>query len=309
LDAVGLDRAGGPVVAGCGHHSVLAVMKRRPQNSPKEQPTAVEPKKGIIGLFDILGYENFLENNSEEKLDRAAIRVIEFIAEADTIVKKQLIGTVKGNIKLATRLLGEVESIAFSDTILMTSAYANDADEKAKQVKWNNFIFLAIAFSRYMFDYGLPVRGVISFGQFLVKKNCFAGKPIVEAFQLSRDMDVSATVLTHEARRECQSIYKFNFWQAVEYLVPRKSGIKEKLMTLNIASFPREYFKPWHGDLSQIVAESFWAHNKDISPNEFSKLRNTEMFLRYLKKVVPGQFRDPREELNPANPIEKLRPI
>jgi len=41
--------------------------------------------------------------------------------------------------------------------------------------------------------------------------------------------------------------------------------------------------KSWQGDVKQIVAEAFWAHHKTVSQSAYTKLVNTEMFLRYVK--------------------------
>jgi hypothetical protein len=46
----------------------------------------------------------------------------------------------------------------------------------------------------------------------------------------------------------------------------------------------------WRGDIRQLVLESFWAHHKDIPISAGPKINNTELFLRYLKKIYADTF-------------------
>jgi|SRR5579862_6791630 len=282
-------------------------------NQAKTSSATLKPETGMVAYFDILGYLNFLSKNTDDALDETAIKVIEYVSVAVEESKNnftknlQFVEGVDKERFLA--MIRKIRTITFSDTILMTWSYEELEQEANKGWKWSVFIFICSLFSRQMFDYGMPVRGVLSFGRFFVKDGCFAGKPIVDAYSLSTDLDLAITVIDKEAEKEMRHQCTFNHWQAVEYLAPRKSGIAEELLALNIAMSPRDNLsfalKPLYGDLAQRVSESFWAHNKTVSPKEHGKLQNTEMFLRFLKLKVPGQFLNPRDELNPITGLPK----
>jgi hypothetical protein len=150
-----------------------------------------------------------------------------------------------------------------------------------------------------MLDYGLPIRGAIGFGKVLIKNNCFAGEPIVEAYQLATDLDLAATALTPEARNQFREAFKevrgqepgetladdkVGNWAkriTVKYCAPRKSSSEDRIDMLNLEYVHGTHWKNLSGDVRQRVLDSFLSHNKDLPAASKSKLDNTELFLRY----------------------------
>ncbi len=49
---------------------------------------------------------------------------------------------------------------------------------------------------------------------------------------------------------------------------------------------------PFDGDrdISQMVAEAFWQHRKDVSTDVIPKVLNTERYFRYIKMNHPHLF-------------------
>ncbi len=87
---------------------------------------------GLIGFFDILGYQSFLKNNSATE---SALKVLEIITGVPDEVREKIAKTSKamGEKKGKEKYL-EVEKslkhIVFSDTIVLTLSYPADPDEK-----------------------------------------------------------------------------------------------------------------------------------------------------------------------------------
>src|SRR5437870_1541319 len=140
---------------------------------------------GLIGLFDILGYQNFLKNNSAKE---AAESALSSLAKLDTDLPKQLLERA-GASQIASEIR-LIKWLVFSDTILLTLGTDGKGDEGC-WLAWIAFIVQSGALWRHMFNFGLPLRGVITHGEFFVQNNCFAGKSIVGAYALSTSLDVA----------------------------------------------------------------------------------------------------------------------
>lgn len=260
-------------------------------------------QSGIIGFFDILGYQSFLENN-EDVAGEATEKVLNFIVNLEKNIPEHILRNISRNYKAVKRLLNEIKFLVFSDTILLTTTYARNEGNDGKTDKWILFLVASLKLNRWMFEYGLPLRGVITTGSFRVKEHCFAGKPIIEACKLCHDLDLAACVMTKNAYQEVtnlinssnrEKIKKLLNDSIVEYLIPKKGGKEEKLPTLNFLALrglkPRSNrgdVKPKDNkrDVRQIVLDKFCKHNKDIPQEALSKVANTEQYLRYIIRFL-----------------------
>ena len=258
---------------------------------------------GIIGFFDILGYQSFLENN-EDVAGEATEEVLNFIVTLEKRIPERILLNISRNYKAVKKLLNEIKFLVFSDTILLTSTYVKNDDLDRKIDKWALFLVASLHLNRWMFEYGLPLRGVITIGNFLIKEHCFAGKPIVDAYKMCHDLDLAACVMTDNAYQEVtnlinsserKKIKKLLNDSIVKYLIPRKGGKEEKLPTLNLLTFrglkPKSKksnvkSKDNKTDVRQFIFNSFWKHNKDIKQEALSKVMNTEQYLRFIIRFL-----------------------
>lgn len=263
-------------------------------------------QSGIIGFFDILGYQSFMENN-ENVAGATAERVLNFIVNLENNIPEFILLNISRNYKIVKKLLNEIKFLVFSDTILLTSTYVKNDDLDRKIDKWALFLVASLHLNRWMFEYGLPLRGVITIGNFLIKEHCFAGKPIVDAYKMCHDLDLAACVMTDNAYQEVtnlinsskrKKIKKLLNASIVEYLIPRKGGKEEKLPTLNLLTFRGLKPKSKKSNVKskdnkigirQFVFNSFWEHNKDIPQEALNKVANTEQYLRYIIRFTKKQ--------------------
>jgi hypothetical protein len=180
--------------------------------------------------------------------------------------------------------------------VLLSTDYSDDFSDGKKWIIWMNFLSSSIYLNNFMFEYGLPLRGGISVGKVLIQNNCFAGKPIVEAFQLATDLELAGTALTRGTAKEIKRVVKSVVSHprvkkkdkagirvleklTIKYLPARKSGNQDRIDMLNVVSLrnPIDY----SGDIRQLLLECFMGHNKDMTGSAKAKLDNTELFLRY----------------------------
>lgn len=248
--------------------------------------TELATQEGIVGFFDILGYANFLENNTAK--DAAKI-VRDILIKLPETVPQQINRMVQVTPAMST-FIKQIEWLVFSDTILITMPCASGDPETANLIRWGLFLVSAMTLYGSMFENGLPLRGAITYGEFVVQETCFAGKCIIDAYKLTHDLDLSIVALIDPAKQEFEKLSSALKKDATnpnvlafEYLVALRNSNERKCWVLN--PFLITNSLTGKEEIRQIVAESFWKHKKELSPKLMSKLDNTELFLRYAKMI------------------------
>lgn len=252
---------------------------------------------GIIGLFDILGYQGFLENNDS---DKAAALVVDTIANAAETVIEYVRETAGSDDREATLFVDYSERVGwvtFSDTIMLMNPIKPGRDLTHNIRSWHALILSAQILCKHMFEQGLPLRGAITYGNYISSKACFAGRAIWDAYKLANDLAFAGTVLTEQAFQELQRITEsFANDQTVRmllgrsllrYLVPRNK-MNEQLMTLNFLAVKGTSSRRWRGVPYEIVLNSFQRHRKSICERVIQKAKNTAAYLEFLRGRIPG---------------------
>jgi hypothetical protein len=254
--------------------------------------------KGLVGFFDILGYQNIIQNNHIEYVAELIDMEITVLGKR---TKDHLVERLGGHIE-PDHCLNSIEAIVVSDSIILFFPYS----EIDYNNDWKLFYFLSYVFEllKSAFDAGLPLRGAISYGEYYCNKNTFAGLPIVSSYGLSERLNLSGCIFTEEAAKEvigtlesimsrigkAQNFHKLLF----SYLAPLKD-VDQKSILLNWY----QPFENWdtpesnvhlHVDVRQYVIEKFHAHGKNVSRREVEKLENTERIIRYTKCLNEETF-------------------
>lgn len=135
-----------------------------------------------------------------------------------------------------------------------------------------------------LFRTGLPLRGAIDFGRFFIQDTCFAGRPIINAYELCNTLELAACVLTPEASDRVKAFLSGSGLNPFvsEYFVPTKNGEFRFFLT-------KTAVHEKNIGLRQQVMKAFWGHGKDISIEAQRKALNTEQWLRYLDYLVDNQ--------------------
>lgn len=265
-------------------------------------------KEGLVAFFDILGYQDIINNNLIEEVakiisetliklpDSAKVLLLEGWHEDDKKVQESLKEVFK-----------HIEYRVISDSILVVCEIPEEKD--AELIYWSFFMAYTVALLLVSFDKGLPLRGAMDHGEFFLDSNCFAGKPIINCYRLSNRLELSGCVLTEHCEKVFEKIIHSysdkvgeNAAKAMKdilkrivmpYLVPLKGG-EEKLMTLVWRRRTEEAKKM---DVRQYIVKSFQAHNKDVSINVFPKIDNTEVMIRcFMERLLLVYESPPIEE-------------
>jgi hypothetical protein len=246
----------------------------------------MKTQNGLIGFFDILGYQNLLEKNEPEDIADKVIPILENIKSTVPEKMKEFTKLFDENEPIVSpiekegldEIVDSIKWLIFSDTILLSMPVEN-LEDKNNEIICVLFLATCNILQKSMFKEGLPLRGVINFGKFYIKGTYFAGRPIVEAYQLCNSLELSACVLSNRIGESIKSNIEMSMSSLSEiffyyYLVPTKTG--HKLM-YTLAGQGDE------GDIKKQVLSSFWGHNKDIDTSARLKAENTEQWLNFVK--------------------------
>lgn len=251
---------------------------------------------GLIGFFDILGYQNFLENNSATD---SALKVLNIITNVPRQVRK--ISSINANVFAQDEVFfsqfdENFKHLVFSDTIVFTLDYPKDANiDWISRARHTMSYYSSILFAE-MFKNGLPMRGVIHEGDFIVKDMCFAGKGIVEAYQLCQSLNMSGLVFSKQLgevidNTDLSSNGNFSSNEThFTYLTPTKEG-EIKLLNINWLEYLDDgETSLCRHDVENYVLRSFWGNRKDCSNAVDIKVRNTVKVMR--KMLLNPHFVD-----------------
>ena len=256
--------------------------------------TSGKCEDGMVAFLDILGYANFLQKNEPEEAVEIVLKHLMVAPKRVEEFYKMLFKEDEATGIKAKNLLDGMKWLIFSDTILLLSADDPKDSVKIKGIKWGIFLVSIVVLYRHMFDNGLPVRGSICHGKFVVKEGCFAERSIIDAYQLANRLELAAVALNQSAKKQLETMEPKQISQLFdkflfEYPAPCKNQSTEKLYFLP-PSLDELSPRIDIANIRQVVAESFWSHKKDHSPEVLRKLDNTELFFRYAKMKDPDMF-------------------
>lgn len=246
---------------------------------------------GLIGFFDILGYQNFLKNNSATD---SALEVLELITNIPTEIREFMSGVVNDSRPQDKEYRDALSHLVFSDTIVFALPYPENATD---EWKINAATFLSIGsamLAAEMFLKGLPIRGAICEGNFIFKDTCMAGTVIVDAYHLCESLDFAGIALSKELglREHTDNDGKYSF----TYLTPLKDGKEEKFINLNWMTYVGDdVLSKCSMDVEKFVLDAFWAHQKDCSISVDSKVRNTVKVIRKMLQNIEIHTKDKAE--------------
>jgi hypothetical protein len=247
----------------------------------------LEAKSGIVGFFDVLGYQSIIDNN---KIDDAA----SVISKTLLTLPKTVTDAV-GALLTKGEALPEISWLIISDTIILAAPFSRGAGVRSRLRTWIRLIVHSAYLMRKTFDAGLPMRSVIDIGEFYIEGHSFAGKPIIRAFREAHEMEAAGCMLTTAAdeafhadldefasteEEKAGTVSNYMSQIVFPYLMPQKNEDRNRRAVVNWMK-PMKEFDPPPSDLRQYVFEAFHAFSKDVPKSVVPKLENTERLLRY----------------------------
>jgi hypothetical protein len=248
---------------------------------------ALEPQNGIIGFFDVLGYQSIIDNNKIE--DVAAV------ISKNLLTIPQVVTDALGTFLTRGESVPDISWLIISDTIILAAPFGKGAETHSRLRTWLRLLVHCARLMRNTFDAGLPLRGVIDVGDFYIEGHSFAGKPIIRAFREVHEMETAGCMLTDAAgaaldnevtawaekkEEKAVTIRSFLSQLVFPYVMPLKIENRIRNQVINWMKPMKEFDAP-PNDLRQYVLEAFHAFGKDVPTSVVAKLENTERLIRY----------------------------
>lgn len=239
--------------------------------------------KGIVGFFDIMGYQNIIRNNSVEETAKIVEDIIYKLPAFVEARVKKLFEAHEALLREVESILSNVKVLIVSDSILVISTVDDEIDETEL---YSHFCVMFVYFAflvREFFEKGFPLRGAIDYGSIYLHETTFAGDTIVETYNLSSSLEFSGCVLTDRIMRFCydESIRDNEVIDGFvgKILCSTKNG-DVKLSHLDwVTTFTGNVLEC--DDLRRLIYDKFYMHKKDIETSVVNKINNTESIMRY----------------------------
>lgn len=262
----------------------------------------IHPEIGFIGFFDILGYSQIMLHNNIHKTSQ-------FVSDTLMNIPKDLIGRLRGLYNSASdetlegrpydsaewqRMLDNIQWIIFSDSILISMPMSPGLDTLSQANLYLAFSKVCATLLNQTFLAGFPLRGGISIGEFFIEDRCFAGRPIINAYRVAQELEMSGAVLDENAdafvselrRTLVQNQYTESLSRldqtTILYIPPTKTDEIERARAINWVNLDQIGFEPFIDNIRDVTLRAFLMHNKIAVPSVQGKINNTEMFIRHV---------------------------
>ncbi|MDD5338085.1 MAG: hypothetical protein PHG35_01545 [Dehalococcoidales bacterium] len=174
-----------------------------------------------IAFLDIMGFKNLVLTNEHEKIKGKLDSLYSIIKRIENDFHHPKISKIPDlNIDTGNSI---IKPVIFSDSIILISN--DDSIVSANSI----IISICRIFSKAI-KFVLPIKGAVAHGKFSASANepIYFGKPLIDAFELQRELSFYGVVLHHTMEkklREIDSGYFSNMELISKYPTPTKSGI------------------------------------------------------------------------------------
>lgn len=254
-----------------------------------EPVQVLTPFSGMIAFFDIFGYKQIAQSGIAKNIEE----VLRILQAAKDSIKAEIKTTdlksycaIQGFEQIVQSVLDSIETENISDSLVSTInfetckrfAFRDEHKQPTDSTWFLPYVFLLYCtrLNSLLFRAGLPVRGAIEFGEIFKQERILAGKPLVNAYSLSENLNCAAVVLTVATETWLKSLVCFCpplIWQNFNLLhVPTKKGSFDLQCLRNQGLFSK---KTPITDVRDYVGAAFSRHSKDVSVDVLEKLANT----------------------------------
>lgn len=244
---------------------------------------------GIVAYLDILGFREFLRANEPED----ALRIVEDALARATKGLPKFLNQLNARRVAGARRTRPINVLVVSDSILVTQPLPANETASSRAQAWLDSISYLIALYRLLFDLGLPVRGAVARGRFLVHGTMFAGTPLIDAYELAGRLGCAGIAVhptSQQAFLAAMDEMKIGLHHlAHEFMTSIGSQPAVSLLMLS----PTLCVVPFVGDIRELISQSFLSHNKQLGPGAREKLDTTEVFFRTVQSQHPEAFVTP----------------
>lgn len=245
---------------------------------------------GIVLYADILGYRSFLANTLTT--DPATENVISLLESCSAEAKTQTLQELPV-LKEMSFIMDQSTAQVFSDTVVVVWPIPPDETKLPMSGRWVYALTYGYILHDHMLKNGLPVRGAITIGDYVLSDRCFAGASLIEAYDLAQSIDASAFAITPRAyaaiaeTAEYGQNEKFRAWfrrVVRRRQIPTKTGHTE-MHALGFSDDLRHIAADGHALLLHVYT-AFAKWNKLLSTSATRKADNTIALAKEMRRLV-----------------------
>jgi len=240
-------------------------------------------KNGPVAYFDILGYKSINDNNEIKKVAQIIIDHLDGIPVIIHDFLKKAISPISPSSKDENKFARSISCLLLSDSILLTSKQPFKVE--LKLVNWLFFLLTCSMLMNNLFNKGLILRGAVGYGEYFKKRNCFAGKPIIDACELSECLDLAGCAIVPNAWEEIEDALADEGMEQMADLI-RSITFRYEVPLKNDKSEPRTIIpfdipKCSDDDIVKILHTAFTTYNRGnkITKDVERKIQNTAMMI------------------------------
>jgi len=242
-------------------------------------------KNGPVAYFDILGYKTIIDNN---EIQTVAQLIVDFLDRAPTYLRDSIrrdFSSLGLSAQELDRLARFTSRLVLSDSVLLTATQPRRRFNSENRLwEWFVFVLECRKLMNWMVENGLPLKGAIGYGEYFRKRNCLAGKPIVDAIRLADSLEIAGCAFIPNAWSEVEEALTKGNGQIAEFIrsisfryeAPLKSGKSESLMMVAF-TLP----DGCEGNVREKVRKAFTAHKKEIAEEVKTKFENTVRMMEF----------------------------
>lgn len=250
----------------------------------------MRPTTGIVAFLDILGYKSFLAHTKIETATKLINEMLLTIPQDtvnllhEAVVRNTpipLLDRIQDHAELLERMI----RLVFADTVFIAHPLTPTRNPFEFTSEILPFLATVSLLMRRFFDGGLPLRGGIALGAFVVEGYCFAGDAIVKAYEAGSELEFAGCAFEDETRRAIVGAVTHSEqlmrgvvappYRRLTFAadVPCKGGPEAKFLVRWLNPFVE--WGDYPQDVDSYVAQAFSAHGKSIDDRAQKKLKNT----------------------------------
>ncbi len=250
-------------------------------------------KNGPVAYFDILGYQNINESNEIQKVAQIIVDHLDGIPVRLRDFMKESVSPFGLSEKDEDRFAKSISCLLLSDSVLLTAEQPiKSFNAELKLWKWFFFLLACWMLMNDMFKRGLLLRGAIGYGEYFWKRNCFAGKSIIDAIRLAESLNLAGCAFVPSAWEEVEGalaakgneqVADFIKSISFKYEAPKKSCTSEESLNCSMM-IGFDIPKDCEDNIKEKVRKAFTTYNREITEEVKPKIENTALMIESFVK-------------------------
>jgi hypothetical protein len=236
---------------------------------PQDMPV----QRGFVAFLDVLGYGSLIAHPS---INETVREVVNTVSQCRINTEEAIRARFKGDLSMDNEqilesVLARIKWLIFSDTIVITfdtlSGFPDD--HPYWHTYWRMFLTQISQLYCDLFSVGLPLRGAITYGEYVSRDYCFGGKPIVDAHLLCEALDFSGIAVDRSAMdalsQRLPSIQNTSDWPISINEKDKRAEMKQYFVVNVLRGITKATTETFLPPTKLKIEKAFSSHGKNLA--------------------------------------------